>query len=208
MITESLGTICINPLSFSKPSATDNECNQQNGNEDEEDFDLEKMSDVDDGDASDEESFWGGVLMEESDNTWDEAWEWADPHLNEVSPDDDTWRRDCEDLRAEIEKFATDLSDLKDLAASQRSENVGTQPLPSTYEFCPLAHRASILRIFSKHASQHSLLPERHGQPRSATDIWRDAVTEMYQHCERNNLPDVWAYLWVNWYALMSCATA
>ncbi|KAI0338852.1 hypothetical protein BDW22DRAFT_1337423, partial [Trametopsis cervina] len=70
-----------------------------------------------------------------------------------------------------------------------------------SYVFCPAPHRISILRLFAKHASQHTLLPKRHGQPRSAADIRRDAVFEMYRHCERNRLCEVWAYLWNNWYS-------
>ena len=68
------------------------------------------------------------------------------------------------------------------------------------YVFCPPAHRLAIIRLFSKHFCQHSLLPERHGQTRTADEIYRDAVIEMYLHCQRNHLRDVWAYAWVNWY--------
>lgn len=49
-------------------------------------------------------------------------------------------------------------------------------------------------------ASQHLLPPERHGQKRTPADIRHDAVKEMYEHCERNHLPEVWAYLWNSWY--------
>ena len=59
-------------------------------------------------------------------------------------------------------------------------------------------HRLTILRLFAKHASQHTLLPERHGVPRSAEEIWRDAVEEMYRHCKVNNLCEVWAYLCIS----------
>ncbi|PCH36009.1 hypothetical protein WOLCODRAFT_39395, partial [Wolfiporia cocos MD-104 SS10] len=69
------------------------------------------------------------------------------------------------------------------------------------YQFCPANHHLPIMRLFVKHASQHTLLPERHGQPRTASDIRRDAVTEMYFHCERNQLCEVWAYLWTSWYS-------
>lgn len=41
----------------------------------------------------------------------------------------------------------------------------------------------------------------RHGKPRTSHDIRRDAVAEIYWHCHRNNLTEVWAYLWNNWYA-------
>ncbi|KAI0348907.1 hypothetical protein OH77DRAFT_1465898, partial [Trametes cingulata] len=71
---------------------------------------------------------------------------------------------------------------------------------PSDYQFCPASHRLPILRLFAKHACLHPLLPERHGQRRSAEDIYREAVEQMYRHCKNNRLPEVWAYLWSNWY--------
>ena len=70
-----------------------------------------------------------------------------------------------------------------------------------TYEFCPLPHRLPILCLLTKHFCQHPLLPERHGQPRSSEQIYRDSVYEMYIHCQNNHLREVWAYLWTNWYA-------
>ncbi|KAI9068975.1 hypothetical protein FKP32DRAFT_1533784, partial [Trametes sanguinea] len=76
----------------------------------------------------------------------------------------------------------------------------GPKPRSLDYQFCPPAHRLPILRLFAKHACQHTLLPERHGAHRSAEDIYRDAVEEMYRHCYTNHLSDVWAYLWNSWY--------
>ncbi|KAI1782045.1 hypothetical protein LXA43DRAFT_870500, partial [Ganoderma leucocontextum] len=76
----------------------------------------------------------------------------------------------------------------------------GARSKRADYEFCPAAHRLPIMRLFAKHASQHPLLPERHGQARSSDEIRRDAVTEMYLHCKTNNLSEVWAYLWNSWY--------
>ncbi|TCD62121.1 hypothetical protein EIP91_007458 [Steccherinum ochraceum] len=80
-------------------------------------------------------------------------------------------------------------------------KRTGARPKDPEYIFCPLAHRLPIMRLFGKHASLHPLLPERHGQPRSADQIRRDAVHEMYHHCYRNNLREVWAYLWNSWYS-------
>jgi len=71
----------------------------------------------------------------------------------------------------------------------------------ANYTFCPLSHRLSILRLVCKHFCQHPILPERHGHSRTAQQIHRDAVLEAYYHCKANNLREVWAYLWTNWYA-------
>jgi len=77
---------------------------------------------------------------------------------------------------------------------NQKKRNLG-------YEFCPLPHRPSILRLLVKHFCQHPLLPERHGQHQTAELIHSDSVYEAYLHCKNNNLREVWAYLWTNWYS-------
>ena len=71
----------------------------------------------------------------------------------------------------------------------------------STYEFCPFPHCLPIIRLLSKHFCLHPLLPERHGQSRGSDDIYSDSVHEMYRHCRNNQLREVWAYLWTNWYS-------
>ena len=68
------------------------------------------------------------------------------------------------------------------------------------YEFCPLPHHLSIIQLLAKHFCQHPLLPEHHGQPWSSEQIHDDAVYEAYLHCKNNQLYEVWAYLWTNWY--------
>ena len=68
------------------------------------------------------------------------------------------------------------------------------------YEFCPLPHRPSILHLLMKHFCQHPLLPERHGQHRTAELIHSDSVHEAYLYCKNNQLREVWAYLWTSWY--------
>ena len=69
-----------------------------------------------------------------------------------------------------------------------------------SYEFCPLPHRPSILRLLMKHFCQHPFLLERHGQHRTAELIYSDSVHEAYLHCKNNQLHEVWAYLWTSWY--------
>lgn len=121
--------------------------------------------------------------------------------------DDDEWdgvaTADRDDMRREFESVTRDLPDEPDTeenAAGAPSADSGPRSSNPTYCFCPAPFRASVLHVFAAHASQHSLLPERHGQSRSAEEIYRDAVSEMYHHCKANNLCEVWAYLWTAWY--------
>ncbi|RPD61298.1 hypothetical protein L227DRAFT_466509, partial [Lentinus tigrinus ALCF2SS1-6] len=108
------------------------------------------------------------------------------------------------DSEAAHEKFS--FIDLNFVPAGQQDPDAGiaiTGPgtARTDYQFCPLPHRLPILRLFAKHASQHPLLPERHGETRTSENIWHDAVAEMYHHCRANNLCEVWAYLWNSWYS-------
>lgn len=108
---------------------------------------------------------------------------------------------DAEDYRHELGLIDRDESNLRNPTAGTLPSESGPQSRVPGYQFCPAAHRLPLLRLFSKHACQHTLLPERHGESRSSEDIYRDAVAEMYRHCKTNRLAEVWAYLWNSWYS-------
>lgn len=54
--------------------------------------------------------------------------------------------------------------------------------------------------MFSKHFCQHPIFPTRDGL-KSAEDIRREAVYEMYFFCRQRGLQEVWGYLWTSWYS-------
>lgn len=148
---------------------------------------------VQDGNASDSGesdsgTFWGGTR-----NVVD------DEELPELLEDDED--NDADDVRHDLQQILREPDEDNEAVVTAESDQALPATKPKVYQFCPPIHRLPILRLFAKHASQHSLLPDRHGKPRSSHDIRRDAVSEMYWHCHRNNLADVWAYLWNNWYA-------
>ena len=105
-----------------------------------------------------------------------------------------------DNLIHQVDAFNADSSNIRPNESCPDSER-GPKPKDPIYQFCPSAHRLAILRLFAKHASLHSLLPERHGKLRTAMEIRRDSVFEMYTHCWLNNLSEVWAYLWSQWYS-------
>jgi len=72
----------------------------------------------------------------------------------------------------------------------------------ANYMFCPLPHQLPIICLVCKHFCQHPILPERHGQAHTPSQIHCDAVLEAYYHCKANNLREVWGYLWTNWYTM------
>ncbi|TFK57941.1 hypothetical protein BDN72DRAFT_737553, partial [Pluteus cervinus] len=64
--------------------------------------------------------------------------------------------------------------------------------------FCPAIYRDSIVDMMERHYCAHPMIP---GYTRpDAASIKRWAVQQMYRFCNQNGLPEVWAYLWENWY--------
>ena len=66
---------------------------------------------------------------------------------------------------------------------------------PSTEE-----ERNVVLEMFSRHFNDHSLIPDRSGVFRPKESIYWQSVSEAYQWCRQRNYPNLWAYLYVNWY--------
>jgi hypothetical protein len=64
--------------------------------------------------------------------------------------------------------------------------------------FCPSDYREPILKMIERHYCAHPLIPG-YAAP-SDTAIRRWAVQQMYGFCSKNDLPEVWAYMWENWY--------
>ncbi|KAJ7436299.1 hypothetical protein B0H11DRAFT_1754960 [Mycena galericulata] len=67
-----------------------------------------------------------------------------------------------------------------------------------TRVFCPPDLRKNIINMMETHFCAHPLIPGY--APPNPAGIKRWAVKQMYEHCVENNLPELWAYLWENWY--------
>ncbi|KAK7438928.1 hypothetical protein VKT23_009431 [Stygiomarasmius scandens] len=64
--------------------------------------------------------------------------------------------------------------------------------------FCPSEYRATIQEMMDNHLHAHPLIPGYAAPTQQGIREW--AVKQMYRHCEKNDLREVWAYLWENWY--------
>ena len=64
--------------------------------------------------------------------------------------------------------------------------------------FCPPEHREPIMKMMEAHLCTHPLIPG-YSHP-STAGIHKWAVKQMYQYCVSNDLRELWAYLWENWY--------
>ena len=65
-------------------------------------------------------------------------------------------------------------------------------------QFCPKRYRDTILELIKKHFCAHPLIPGY--CPPNPMDIRKWAVRQVYHYCQDNDLREVWAYLWENWY--------
>ncbi|KAJ7210775.1 hypothetical protein GGX14DRAFT_363219, partial [Mycena pura] len=64
--------------------------------------------------------------------------------------------------------------------------------------FCPLTLREGVVDRMEHHLNTHPLIPG-YSHP-SPTGIKEWAVRDSYTYCYENDLPELWAYLWENWY--------
>ncbi|KAI6046246.1 hypothetical protein EDC04DRAFT_3136464 [Pisolithus marmoratus] len=77
--------------------------------------------------------------------------------------------------------------------------------------FCPTHLHDVIVQMVEQHFCAHPLIPG-YCYP-SPAGICQWAVKQMYKFCEENDLPELWAYMWENWYwrgqwELWACAAA
>ena len=64
--------------------------------------------------------------------------------------------------------------------------------------FCPLEHRDTIVEMMERHLCAHPLIPGYSAPTPEGIKAW--AVKQSYEFCVLHDLPNLWAYLWENWY--------
>jgi hypothetical protein len=151
-------------------------------------------------DQSDDELYWTKKVKQKAQEEMEEMVDELSESYHDNGDSDDEHEDDRDDLIQQVHEFANDASNIN-INELDVPDETGTRTNDKKYQFCPPPHRLSILRLFAKHHSQHSMLPERHGKARSPQEIHCDAVTEMYFHCTRNQLTEVWVYMWNSWYS-------
>jgi hypothetical protein len=85
-------------------------------------------------------------------------------------------------------------------AVNPEEEASETEPEESNARrtFCPLDNRQPIIDKMETHYCAHPLIPGYSHPSAGGIKYW--AVKEMYDYCRANDLREVWAYLWENWY--------
>ena len=64
--------------------------------------------------------------------------------------------------------------------------------------FCPKDLRPPIIEMIEQHLCAHPLIPGYCHPSRAGIHEW--ATKQMYGYCVENDLPEVWAYMYGNWY--------
>jgi hypothetical protein len=64
--------------------------------------------------------------------------------------------------------------------------------------FCSDDFRDGLIKLVEKHLHAHVGIPGESRSTRDGIRWW--AVREMWGFCHRNDLPEIWAYMWGNWY--------
>jgi hypothetical protein len=66
------------------------------------------------------------------------------------------------------------------------------------HTFCPLKHCNTIIEMMEQHFCTHPLIPGYSALMPEGIKAW--AVKQIYEFCVLRDLPNLWAYLWENWY--------
>ncbi|KAF8879755.1 hypothetical protein CPB84DRAFT_1714242, partial [Gymnopilus junonius] len=64
--------------------------------------------------------------------------------------------------------------------------------------FCPLELRAGVVDLMECHFCAHPFIPGYSAPTPEGIKAW--AVKQAYEFCVHHELPNLWAYLWENWY--------
>ena len=64
--------------------------------------------------------------------------------------------------------------------------------------FCPVEHHETIIVMMEQHFCVHPLIPRDSFASPAGIKAW--AVKQTYEFCVLHDLPNLWAYLWENWY--------
>ncbi|KAG2128343.1 uncharacterized protein EDB93DRAFT_1243573 [Suillus bovinus] len=149
--------------------------------------------------TADTGEFEGGVLLEPDEiHPEDEAVPSLSiciPNLSQLHSSRDSEPNDVDSVDDEINTNRNPLTikiKIPKKGLEERSADIHSRV------FCPTHLRETVIALIEHHFCAHPLIPG-YSHP-SAVGIHQWAVKQMYTFCKENNLCEVWAYLWENWY--------
>ena len=79
-----------------------------------------------------------------------------------------------------------------------REDEPNEETISGRRTFCPIELRTAIVDMMERHFCAHPLIPGYSAPTPEGIKAW--AVKQIYEYCVHNDLPNLWAYLWENWY--------
>ena len=86
-----------------------------------------------------------------------------------------------------------------DSSAESTSDDDETQAHGIRQDFCPTELREAVVSLLEQHYCAHPMIPAFARPEPVAIQYW--AVKQMFKFCQQYKLPELWAYLWQNWYS-------
>ena len=86
----------------------------------------------------------------------------------------------------------------RDSVLITRNEPGPDEEITERRTFCPLELRDIVVGMMERHFCAHPLIPGYSFPSPEGIKAW--AVKQIYELCVQNDLPNLWAYLWENWY--------
>jgi hypothetical protein len=83
------------------------------------------------------------------------------------------------------------------IPAEEECENEDVEK-KARHTFCPDELRSQVVEMMERHLCAHPLIPGYSAPVPEGIKEW--AVMQTYQFCEAHDLPNLWTYLWENWY--------
>lgn len=90
------------------------------------------------------------------------------------------------------------LSTIRETRPIEAEPDPDEETTPGRRTFCPIEYRAAVVELMERHFCAHPLIPGYSAPTPEGIKAW--AVKQAYDFCVLHELPNLWAYLWENWY--------
>jgi hypothetical protein len=101
-------------------------------------------------------------------------------------------------LPPNFQRTQPNADDTTDSISTESDEELGAIGHENRRQFCPLELRQPLVDMVELHFCAHSSIPGKSAPTKEGIRWW--AVKQLWDFCVRYHLPELWAYMWNNWY--------
>ena len=83
-------------------------------------------------------------------------------------------------------------------AGAATEDELDEETLNAQHTFCPIEYRTSVVEMVERYFCAHPDIPGYSAPTPKGIKAW--AVRQVWEFCLHRDLPNLWAYLWENWY--------